>query len=199
MFLFEILPWKAGFCFYCRSVRCEAGHFLSALWAAVFFKKREKKKQQRFMPSYSHTRGILASKMTILSPNFGFLLILFSSVTAVKRCLSRGGHLSFRILCYETRLGANQTGGYLKPSPKEFSKHTVVYDFWLPYMSVSLVDNSPDNICKPSCHHSGVEAQSGPGCHRKPQRCQAGSKYLLTVQNSAQQLPRGVCSVSASG
>lgn len=61
------------------------------------------------------------------------------------------------------------------------------------------IDNPQDNVCEPSCHHTRVEAEGCPGCHRKPQCCQVGQKHLLPVQNPPQQLPRGFCSIPAPG
>lgn len=66
-------------------------------------------------------------------------------------------------------------------------------------LCVLLSDHPQNNVCESSCHHSRVETQSGPGCHRKSQCSQTGSKHLLPVQNPAQQLPWGFCSIFASG
>lgn len=66
--------------------------------------------------------------------------------------------------------------------------------FFLPRL-----DNPQDNVCEPSCHHAGVEAQGGPGRHRKSQRCQTGKKHLFPVQNAPEQLPRGLRGIPAPG
>lgn len=69
----------------------------------------------------------------------------------------------------------------------------------VPPLCVLLPDNPQDNICEPSCHHTRVEAESGPGRHRKSECSQTGQKHLLPVQNPSQQLPWGLCCIPAPG
>lgn len=119
-----------------------------------------------------------------------------SSAAVIKCCLSRGGHLSLRILCHQALLGANQTG---QSSTKQPEQVRSIGRAERPDVSPLVVDNSQDNLREPSCHHTRVETKSGPGCHRKPQCCQTGQKHLFPVQNPPQQLSRGLRSIPATG
>lgn len=69
----------------------------------------------------------------------------------------------------------------------------------LPPALLLLPDHPQDNLREPSRHHPGVEAQSGPRRHREPERRQTGQKHLLPVQDSPQQLPRGLRRLPAPG
>lgn len=138
--------------------------------------------------------------LLILWLRYEVFLPTLSSNAVIKCCLSRGGHLSLRLFCHKALLGANQTGQLLTDAARAVSIHPT--DIWMTEqldVSSLVVDNSQDNLCEPSCHHARVETKSGPGCHRKSQCCQTGQKHLFPVQNSPQQLPRGFCSIPATG